>query len=265
METAVSIALLALPTSLYLSGVLTLRGRAVRWSRRRTLSFLIGVALLAVALLSPLAAHDDVFTVHVVQHLLLGMFAPVFLALSAPITLALRVLAPHRRRLLVSVLHTSPATVLTHPVTAAALSVGGVAVLNNTGLYAQAEQHEGTHILVHMHFVVSGYLFAAAIVGLDPRKHQPSMLLRCVVVVAAFAAHDTIAKLLYAHGPAAWRTGALVMFYGGDAADVLLVAVLFAQWYGREGRRLERDQEYWRSARSATEHTAEPWRSAAAS
>lgn len=68
-------------------------------------------------------------------------------------------------------------------------------------------------------------------VGLDPRRRQPSMLLRCVVLVVAFGAHDTIAKLLYAHAPASWQTGAQLMWYGGDVAGVLVVLVLFAQWY----------------------------------
>ncbi len=240
MKTAASIVLLALPLALYVGAVLSLRGRRMPWKARRTAAFVIGMGLLAVALLPPLASRDDLFTVHVVQHLMLGMFAPVFLALSAPITLALRVLSPRGRRWVVSVLHNLLARLLTHPVTAAALSVGGLALLYGTGLYGQAEQHAWVHALVHLHFVVSGYLFAAAIIGLDPRKHQPSLLLRCLVLIAASGAHAVIAKLLYAHGPAAWQTGAQVMWYGGDAVDVLMVAVLFAQWYAREGRQLQR-------------------------
>ena len=258
METAVSSVLLALPTGLYLSGVLTPRGRTVRWSRRCTLSFLIGMALLAVASFPPLATHDDVFTVHMVQHLLLGMFAPVFLALSAPITLALRVLGPSRRRLLVSVLHTSPATVLTHPVTAAALSVGGLVVLYNTGLYAQAERHEWIHIFVHVHFVVSGYLCAAAIVGLDPRKHQSSMLLRCVVVVAAFAAHDTIAKLLYAHGPAAWQRVRWSCSTAGTPPTSSWLQCSSRSGMHARGAVSSAIDEHWPSARSASKHAAKP-------
>jgi len=239
VEAAVSGALLAVSTALYLGGVARLRGRRVHWRWRRSVAFVLGIALLAVTLLSPPAAHDDDFTVHMVQHLLLGMVAPVFLALSAPVTLALRVARPDHRRLLVKLLHSLPARTLTHPMTAAVLSVGGLGVLYEMGLYALAERSAWIHVLVHAHFVVAGYLFTASIIGLDPRRNQPNMLLRCGVLVAAFGAHDTIAKLLYAHGPAAWQTGAEVMWYGGDAADVLLVAVLFAQWYARAGRRLD--------------------------
>jgi cytochrome c oxidase assembly factor CtaG len=45
---------------------------------------LAGSLCVAAAVLPPVASHDEVFTVHVAQHLLLGMAAPVFLALSAP-------------------------------------------------------------------------------------------------------------------------------------------------------------------------------------
>src|SRR5690606_29163078 len=49
-----------------------------RWSRWRTASFLTGLALLAVALSPPVApwAHDD-FRGHMVQHMLVGMYAPL--------------------------------------------------------------------------------------------------------------------------------------------------------------------------------------------
>lgn len=135
-----------------------------------------------------------------------------------------------------------PARCLSNPVTATALTVGGLVVLYSTGLYAQAARHDWVHILVHLHFVVSGSLFAAAFVGLDPRRRQPSMLLRFIVLMVASGAHDTIAKLIFAHGPSTWRIGAQLMWYGGDGADALLLVILFVQVYAREGRRLHRDR-----------------------
>lgn len=203
MEAVLSVIVVVSASVLYVAAVLSGRRSAMRWDARRTLCFVLGMLLLAVALLPPLAAHDDDFTLHIVQHLLMGMFAPVFLALSAPLTLALRNLPPHRRRVLVRILHSAPTRTLTHPTTAAALVVGGLVLLYDTGLYAQSQEREWSHMLVHVHVILAGYLFAAAMVGLDPRKHQPRLLVRCLVLVIAFGAHDTIAKLIYAHGPAA--------------------------------------------------------------
>ena len=62
---------------------LAARGRA--WPRWRTVSFLSGTVLVIIAVQSGLASYDDeVFWIHVIQHLLLMNFAPILLALSAP-------------------------------------------------------------------------------------------------------------------------------------------------------------------------------------
>jgi putative copper resistance protein D len=57
------------------------------WPRYRTAAFLAGLATIALALQSGLAAYDDVLWVHNLQHVLLMMVASPMLALGAPITL----------------------------------------------------------------------------------------------------------------------------------------------------------------------------------
>jgi putative membrane protein len=65
-----------------------------RWSRWRTVAWLAGCAVLAVAVSPPLSTSDGV-RAHILQHLLLGMLAPLGLASGAPVTLLLRV-SPQR-------------------------------------------------------------------------------------------------------------------------------------------------------------------------
>jgi putative membrane protein len=68
------------------------------------------------------------------------------------------------------------------------------------------------------------------------------------VLVVVLALHGTLAKLLYAHGPAIgvderladWRLGAQIMWYGGDLIDGLFLILFFGQWYRLEGRKLAR-------------------------
>ena len=68
---------------------LSLRGR--RWSSKRTLSFLLGLVAIDVALQSPVASFTmNYFQAHMVQHLLLMVVAPPLLAMGAPMTLALQ-------------------------------------------------------------------------------------------------------------------------------------------------------------------------------
>ena len=84
--------LVLVPAGLYLYGVRRLSARGDRWSPGRTLSFVGGgLGTIAFATMSGLAAYDEsLFSVHMVQHMLLSMVATVFLALGAPVTLALR-------------------------------------------------------------------------------------------------------------------------------------------------------------------------------
>src|SRR5947209_10296340 len=66
------------------------RGRR-SWPRSASAAFLAGLGALAVVLQSGLAAYDENYAVHVVQHVVLMSIAPLLLALGAPVTLLLRV------------------------------------------------------------------------------------------------------------------------------------------------------------------------------
>ncbi|PPK90810.1 putative membrane protein [Kineococcus xinjiangensis] len=220
-------------------------GRA--WSRWRTASFATGVLLAVSAVSPPLArlAHDDL-TGHVVQHLLLGMFAPLALVLAAPVTLLLGALRPRAGRRLGAVLGRRGVHVLSHPAVAAVLDVGGLYALHLTPLYALSLREPVLHVLVHAHFLLAGCLFAWAVAGPDPAPRRPGTAVRAGVLVLAVAAHSTLAKLLYAAGgrfpPGAGAGAAEVeraaqwMYYGGDVAELLLAVALFAGWYRRGAR-----------------------------
>ena len=103
---------------LYLFGVWRLHERGDHWPLPRTLSFLVpGMGLLFFATSSGLGSYDTtLLSVHMVQHMLLSMVVPLFLALGrARSRLMLRTLPPRPRRLLLSLLHSRVAAVLTFP------------------------------------------------------------------------------------------------------------------------------------------------------
>ena len=92
-------------------------------------------------------------------------------------------------------------------------------------------------------------IFTAAVVGVDPDPHRGSFRVRAAVLVGFVAVHSALAKHLYGHPPdgvgaSDARTGAQLMYYGGDVVDVALIVVLFAQWYAAGRPRV-------RAARSA--------------
>ena len=215
------------------------------WPIHRMVFAVAGLTLAASGFVGPLAnAHAD-FTAHTLAHLLVGMVAPLLLVLSAPVTLALRTLAVVPARRLSRLLRSSPVHVLSHPVTAALLNVGGLWVLHRTDLYAQLGTIPGGHLVVMAHFLAAGYLFTAAIVPVDPSPHRARLVTRAVVLGLAAAAHGILAKLLYIDPPAGvaladGRAGAQLLFYGGDAVDLVLIALLGLEWYRRTGRQLAR-------------------------
>ncbi|MFJ1546428.1 cytochrome c oxidase assembly protein [Streptomyces sp. NPDC088246] len=235
---------------------LLLAGRARRrnpvqgWGRRRTAGFLTGCALLAGAMLPPLApfAHGD-FRGHMAQHMLIGMYAPLALVLGAPVTLLLRTLPAGRARALMGVLHSRPAGVLAHPVTALVLSTGTLALLYFTPLYNATMNQPVLHWLMHAHFLLSGCLFAWIIAGPDPAPTRPGVPTRLVVLGIAVAAHATISQLIYGgflinvHAPVDQvRGGAEIMYYGGDIAELLLAAALVTTWRPARHRRQDADR-----------------------
>ena len=175
------------------------------------------------------------------------MVAPVFLALSAPVTLTLRTVPLRVRRALLRVLHSRAVSVLTAPATAVTLDLGGLYVLYLTGLYQAAGRDSLIHAAVHLHMFLAGCLLSWAVIGIDPIRRRPGTGARLAALVIAAAGHDTLANLMYAWmlpvggGPAAERqAGAELMYYGGTAIDVALAVIVMTQWYLVTGRALAR-------------------------
>ncbi|WP_208603681.1 cytochrome c oxidase assembly protein [Micromonospora saelicesensis] len=211
------------------------------WDHRRTASWLVGCALLAVAV-GPLAQLPDNPSGHMAQHLLLGMLAPLGLVLAAPVTLLLRIAPPPVRRAVGRLLRARPLHLLAHPFTATLLTTGGLALVLLTPLYAAAERQPVLHHAVHLHYLAAGYLFAWSLAGPDPAPRRPGLAVRVGALLAASAGHAVLAKYLYAKAetlppgltdrdPDAFRSAAQLMYYGGDLAELLLAAALFAAWY----------------------------------
>ncbi|MGY1723052.1 cytochrome c oxidase assembly protein [Blastococcus sp. SYSU DS0533] len=222
-------------------------GRAQRrlerpWPLARTTSWAAGVVLVAVAVSPPLVAfaHRDP-TGHMVQHLMLGMFAPLGLVLAAPVTLLLRASSTPVRRRIGAVLGSRYLHVLGHPFTAAALATGSLYLLYLTPLYAATTGNTLLHTLLNVHFVLAGSLFVWAVAGPDPAPGRPGMVTRSAALFASTAAHGYLAKLLYAHAPlfppgaghtvARGELAARWMYHGGDLAELLLAVALFTAWY----------------------------------
>jgi putative membrane protein len=223
-------------------GLAVERSREPRgWNQWRTLSFVTGVALLILAL-KPSDAED--FGDHMQGHLLIGMFAPLALVLAAPVTLVLRTVSPRTGRAVVHTLKSAPARILTNPVLLVTANIGGLALLYFTPLYGLTMTSTALHELNHVHFFITGYLFAWMIAGPDPGPHRPSVPIRLVVLGVAVAGHSIIAQLLYAgmfvDAPLTadeLRDGGTLMYYWGDIAEIMLALTMLLAWRPAERSR----------------------------
>src|SRR5690606_757641 len=122
--------------------------------------------------------------------LLLGMFAPLALVLGAPVSLLLRSLPRRGARVCLALLHSPPLRLLTRPWMALLLNIGGMYLLYLTPLFAAMASSPALHVLVHLHFLLAGYLFCWAILaGPDPGLRPARPLRRLGVLFAGMAAH----------------------------------------------------------------------------
>jgi putative membrane protein len=269
----VVIAGLVVAAALYLWAALRLRRRGDAWSHGRDVAFVLGgLGSIAFALLWWPAAYDGtLFWAHMVQHMVLSMVAPIFLALGAPVTLLLRTLPPPGRRRLVAALHSLPAKIVINPLTGFALLFGAPFALYFTGLYEETLRNAWLHELLHVHFLVAGCLFFWPLIGVDPvpgRLPHPLRLLLLFVTLPAHAwlgisimtastvlAGDYYRALDRPWGPSLLHDqdiGGGLLWAMGDLVGLLVVAALFWQWSRADDREAVRlDRRFDRAERVA--------------
>jgi putative copper resistance protein D len=230
-----------------------------RW---RAWSWYLGLLVVFVALESPIGTYDTtLFSVHMVQHLLLMLVAAPLLAIGAPITLLLRVSSgDQRRRLILPVLHSWPVKLVAHPVVAWVLFAVIMYWSHFSGLFNAALEDEGWHFVEHALFLGAALLFWWPVVGADPspwRLPHParvgylflgmpwSSFLGLAIFSAPAVLYPHYATLVRSWGPPPLVDQQLaggIMWVGGDAA--FLLAMLIAVWIWlraeeREGRRMD--------------------------
>jgi cytochrome c oxidase assembly factor CtaG len=149
-------------------------GALLYWKRARTLSrretpvaewryflFSLGMALVVVALVSPIATlgEEESFAFHMVQHLLLGDLAPLCIVagLTGPLL-----------RPLLSVRAIRALRLLAHPLVALPLWTLNLYAWHLPYFWEAALRHESVHALEHVFFFTAGAIMWAAVVELLP-------------------------------------------------------------------------------------------------
>lgn len=209
-----------------------------RWPLYRTIFFSFCFLCVCISSIGPLAIRSQVdFRAHMINHLLLGMVAPLLLVLAAPMTLILRTVPIYFARKISMIFRSFPLRFLTHPIVAGVLNIGGLWLLYTTDFYAYMHEHFLIHFIVHFHIFMAGYVFTLSIIPVDPLPHRFSFRYRAIVLILALAGHGILAKYIYAHPPIGvpvmqGQLGGMIMYYGGDVIDSVMIYLLCKKWFG---------------------------------
>ena len=281
-----ALAFVVLAGSLYLAGLAALRRRGDAWPVGRALSWYAGLLAFGWATFGGLGRYSAVlFSAHMGAHMLLAMLVPVLLVLGAPATLALRTLPGGRvpgeqgpRQLLLAMLHSRAARILTHPLVALAIFVGSFYAVYFTGVFPALMSNHLGHVVMEFHFLLSGALFFHVILGVDPsaRRLSPGLRLLMLFLAVPFHAFFSVA-LMSASTPVAadyftlldrpyatdlladQRLGAGMSWALGELPIVVILIAVFVQWARadqREAARLDRAAD--RAEAAAERRTTAP-------
>jgi putative membrane protein len=254
---------LLIAAALYGYGVYQLRLRGDHWPAGRTVAFVAGgLGSIAAVAVSGVEAYDTtLLSVHMVQHMVLSMVGPIFLALGAPVTLALRTLHGAPRKTLLAVIHSRYVRVLTFPLVAFGIFVANPFVLYFTGLYRQTLEHPWLHEFIHVHFIVTGCLFFWPLLGLDPLPNRWPYPGRALLMVLSVPFHTVLGLTImqsktllggdyYPNLHLTWSnpwndqvTAGGILWAGGEIVSVTMLGILVLQWIKqseREARRIDR-------------------------
>jgi putative membrane protein len=202
---------IAIVGAAYAKRVHTLRGRGTDVPRWRLLLFGLGLALLVVALASPVHAFGDeqFFSFHMLQHVLIGDLAPLCLlaGVSGPILRPVLAL-PAVERL----------RVLVHPAVALPLWTANLFIWHIPALYDAALESPALHALEHASFFIAGVALWWPLVEPVPMRRRLSGLGSLAYIGAAKAGlaalglylvwSSTVAYPFYEAAPRTWGLSA---------------------------------------------------------
>lgn len=253
--------------ALYLVAARRLRTRGDAWPVGRTVAWLAGCLILLLATSSGIGRYAPaMFSVHMAQHMLLGMLVPILLVLGAPITLALRTLPgggrtgpSGPREWLLAGLHSPVARFLSYPLITLPLFVGSYYALYFSGLFEVALYQHWAHLAMNLHFLTVGTLFFWPLVGIDPspRRLPPAARLGIVFAsvpfhaffgVALMSSNTVIGGAFYRALALPWvpaplddqKLGGGLAWASGEVPLLLVVIALLVQWSRQDERTARR-------------------------
>ncbi len=200
-------------------------------------------------------AEDELFSAHVVQHVLLGMAGPLLLILGGPVTLALQATGGSVSRAVRRAVHGPPVATATHPAVAGVLFSVSVFGLYLTPLFELSLRNELVHVAVHLHFVLVGCAFFWGVLGVDSERgrlpHGARVLIVLLLVpfhavlgLAILTTRELLAGGWYSEVPGRSEAAALadqyvgggLLWITGDLLGLVAAGIVLSQWMRHDER-----------------------------
>lgn len=253
----------------YLMGVRRLAKRGDKWPVMRTVSWVTGMAVLFYVTSGALNAYQEyLFSIHMIGHMILAMGIPVLLVPGAPVTLLMRAVEKRTdasrgvREWVLWAVHTKYAKFVANPLVAAVLFASSLVTFYYTPLFSWATREHIGHEWMIVHFLITGYLFAQALIGIDPGPVRLPYAARLLLLIGTMAFHaffglslmDGSGLLLadwYGAMGRTWgeaplddqHTGGAIAWGIGEMPTAALTLIVCVQWFksdSRDAKRLDR-------------------------
>lgn len=180
----------------YLAGVVRLRRRGDAWPVHRAIVWTLGMVAIFLVTSSGLAVYENyLFSIHMLGHMVLSMGIPVLLVLGAPVTLAARAIKARRdgsrgpREWILAIVHSKFAGLAGHPLIASVVFAVSLLVFYYSPVFSWAVTNHLGHQWMVVHFLLSGFLFVNALIGIDPAPYRPVYPVRLMILLATMAFH----------------------------------------------------------------------------
>mgnify|MGYP000678018794 FL=1 len=143
------------------------------YPRRRTVSFAAALLLVLLALQSGIERYDTtLFSMHMVQHLILLFPVPILLLQAGPVTLLLRVASPRWRARILAILQSRAVGAINHPLVGWTLLVAVMWGTHLSVMFETALEDAFIHNMEHALYLSTALLFWAPIFSVDPIRHR---------------------------------------------------------------------------------------------
>ncbi len=183
-------------TVFYLWGVIRLARRGDSWPIHRSVSWVIGMCVLAYTTSGGVAVYGEfLFSAHMIAHMVLTMLIPVTIVMAAPVTLVARAVESRpdgsrgMREWILGIVQSRWVGFVGHPLISTVVFAMSLIVFYYSPLLGWATTTHLGHQWMVVHFLLTGYLFVQALISVDPSPHRTPYPMRLLLLMGTMGFH----------------------------------------------------------------------------